>query len=319
MEHIQTVIDIASTAILVIASLALIGGFGSLLAGHDAERGGGPLLLLGAVFGFLGIMAKFAIPALIDLGESVAADRGASGVPTPATVEDKVSPSLPADPTPHIPPVALVELTDIPGWFWPFLGISTLVVALVPVVIALARRTLGGRRQRSELRQEADRLWDLHVRDLNELKAAYTAFETDPWTAFRRPLLADVTEPLTAEFHQRFAHAQELHTEQRPTSRELVDLFGDAVRAATAAWSAADQHARAVAVPITTDAERRRLRRAEDALRLALDERTSPAERSVALATVEQLIAGLTVMPTKARTTIVAELETKTRLAISGG
>lgn len=38
-----------------------------------------------------------------------------------------------------------------------------------------------------------------------------------------------------------------------------------------------------------------------------------------ALSRVEQLIAGLTVIPARARTTIVAELETQTQLAITQG
>lgn len=150
------------------------------------------------------------------------------------------------------------EPGDMPAWAGIVMGVSSLiivlVIVLVPVVAVWGPSILDERGHRRELRQEEERLWDLHVRDLNKLKAEYTAFETDPWTAFHRPLLSDVTEPLTAEFHRTFARAQKMHTEQQPTNRGLVDLFGNAVREANAAWMAADQHARAVAVPTKASA-----------------------------------------------------------------
>lgn len=183
-----------------------------------------------------------------------------------------------------------------------------------PIIVPVSRssRTSG-----SCLSAESARLWGRHLDALAELESQYTQFETDPWLAFRRPLLADVTEPQTADFHDALRQAQDLRTDEVPALRDLVDEFGAAVRAATRAWEAADKHAREVAVPTTTDSERRRLRQAEDALSLALDERTSSAERRVALGRVEELIKGLTTMPPKAHTSVVAELDHVERRAIN--
>ncbi|MGN7157716.1 hypothetical protein ACTHRK_16675 [Dietzia cercidiphylli] len=174
---------------------------------------------------------------------------------------------------------------------------------------ALSHAPRGHEEPAGEDREEAVRLWSRHVDALAKLEAEYTAFEIDPSSAFRRRLLADVSEPQTAAFHDVLRRAQDLRTEEPPSSRRLVDEFGDAVHAAGTAWRIADRHARNIAVPTPTDSERRRLRQAEDALQLALDERTSSAERRVALERVEHLIRGLTSIEPAARTSIFAELD----------
>ncbi|MGN0102230.1 MAG: hypothetical protein ACI39C_14940 [Dietzia sp.] len=320
MESVDALIDLISIFALIAAAIAAIKGSYKLFVGESGT--GMRLVATSVVLAGLPAISMVIMPMAVEGRAAVQRSADPPADPAPlAPVEPPQPPPLPppADPVSAMPPIAVGEPVELPTWFWRALGVCALVVLLVPLVVMLGARVLAKRRQQRELRKEIERLWILHARSLRKLKRSYTAAETDPWTAFRRPLLTDVTEPLTAKFHEKFARARELDTEYRPTSRELVDRFGDAVREANAAWAAADQHARAVAVPTTSDAERRRLRRAEDALRLAMDERTSPAERAVALARVEQLIAGLTAIPYKARTTIVAELETKTRLAISGG
>lgn len=318
MESVDTLIHLLSLFALAMAVIAGIAGGYKLVVGEPGT--GVRLVAMSVVFAGLPLISKVIMPWAVELGS--AAEQSAAppqGPDSQAPIDSAQPPPTPpsADPFSEMPPIAVGEPVELPAWFWPALGVSTLVVVLVCLIVMLGIRVLAKRRQQRELRKEIERLWSLHDRSLRKLKAEYTAVETDPWTAFRRPLLTDVTEPLTAQFHEKFARARELDTEYRPTNRELVDRFGDAVREATAAWAAADQHARAVAVPTTSDAERRRLRRAEDALRLALDERTSPAERMVALSRVEQLIAGLTAIPDKARAAVVAELDTKARLAIS--
>ena len=201
------------------------------------------------------------------------------------------------------------------------IGMILTILVVMKFAFDMAHRRMvhpGGRIDPGPSRKdETERLWNRHVDALNDLKREYSTFETDPWSAFRRPLLADVTEPQTAAFHDAFRRAQDLQADTAPASRRLVDEFGDAVHNALTAWKIADRHARKVAVPTTTDSERRRLRQAQDALHLALDERTSPAERRAALETVERLSKGLTTLEPAARTTIVTELETAERREIT--
>lgn len=103
------------------------------------------------------------------------------------------------------------------------------------------------------------RLWRRHLDALAGLEAQYVEFETDPWSTFRRPLLADVREPETAAFHQALRRAQDLRADTDPASRFQVAEFGDAVHVARMAWAVADQHARDIAVPTVSDSERRRI------------------------------------------------------------
>lgn len=174
-------------------------------------------------------------------------------------------------------------------------------------------RSLAGQAQDENI----ERLWSRHNASLVDLELQYVEYEADPWSAFRRPLLADVGVPETAAFHQALRHAQDLRTDVAPTTRSQVDEYGTAVYAAHMAWKLADQHARDIAVPTTTDSERRRLRQAEEALRIALDERSSIHERRIALARVETLIKGLTRIEPAARTKLFLALDHEDRKEIT--
>lgn len=257
------------------------------------------------VVGFLVAAGSIALPQMMRLGEKAGDQSAENQTPTPPTSEVESPPTSPAIDMPQVPEINVTLLALIAG---------VVAIAIAAIVAAVVRS--GRRKDHRAQKTETARLWGEHVATLNKLKQQYIDFETDPWSAFRRPLLGDVSEPTTAAFHDAFAHAQDLHTDHQSTSRSIVDDFGAAVRAANRAWEVADQHAREVAVPTTSETERRRLRQAEGALLLAMDENTSAAERRVALARVEELIKGLTVMPRKARTVIVAELDHVQRAAI---
>lgn len=207
-----------------------------------------------------------------------------------------------------------------------FLNCGTVVAVVLIVVLALKAgfRFANGRPAGGYVSdrspgapEDTYRLWRRHCDALMDLEAQYVEFETDPWSTFRRPLLADVRVPETADFHQALRRAQDLRTDTAPESRSRVGEFGDAVHAARMAWSIADRHARDIAVPTTSESERRRLRQAQDALRLALDERTTAAERRVALERVEALIQGMTRIQPAAKTAVIAELDNIERREIA--
>lgn len=200
-----------------------------------------------------------------------------------------------------------------------FIGMLIAVVAVIWIIVKAAIRTPSIRPSASTTVNDdnSERLWSRHNSSLEELELKYVEFETDPWSAFRRPLLADVREAETAAFHQAMRHAQDLRTDTVPTSRRQIDEYGNAVHAAHMAWQIADQHARDIAVPTTTDSERRRLRQAEDALRIALDERATVSERRLAIERVETLIKGLTRIEPAAKTHVMAALEHNDRKGIT--
>lgn len=223
-----------------------------------------------------------------------------------------------------------------------YLGTIGILLLLMVLMAALCYRLMSGRpivvpkivlgknresnkpaalsrdeRQRQQQDSAMVRVWRHHNDSLAELEVQLVEFETDPWSAFRRPLLGDVREPLTAEFHMALGRAQDARTDTLPATRTKVDDYGELVRAATLAWEAADRHAREVAVPATSDSERRRLRQAEDVLRIALDERASIHERRIALARVETLIKGLTRIDPAARTKLVLALDHEDRKEIT--
>lgn len=198
--------------------------------------------------------------------------------------------------------------------------ISVIVITFI-VFVATTHVAFGDRSARKapatdQNRGDLRRLWDRHCNSLAQLEADYVTFETDPWSAFHRPLLADVGEPETAQFHKALARAQDLRTDRVPDTRSWVDEFGDAVRDARIAWQVADRHARDIAVPTATEEDRRRLRQAEDALRVALDERAPIPERQAALDRVHHLIKGLTRIEPAAQDFITAELDQVSRKAI---
>lgn len=307
----STIIDNLQWFVTLGAVLLLVG---SISMAAFQKMSGRPASWGPAAASFVVAAGAIALPQVMRMGEAVGEENG----------PDKVSPPPGVGPVETLFADLEAALSDA-GQLLTIVGVAALVCVVcgIGLVIFLLRgKSASSTPTQSQLDREREaetaRLWDRHVSALNELKQSYLDFETDPWSAFRRPLLGDVSEPATAAFHEAFAHAQDLHTSPPPASRELVDEFGAAVRAAARAWEVADQHAREIAVPTTTDTDRRRLRQAEDALRLALDERASAAERRAALGRVEELIKGLAAMTPKARTTIVAELDHVERQAIIG-
>lgn len=264
------------------------------------------------LFIFVVLAGSVVMPTVMRVGDSVGEEPGPGNVP-----------QSPAADSPPEPPAADsgAVFSDI-GQLLLIVGAGIFIVCGIVVGNSYLRgkttpHSLTPAQVEQDRAADTGRLWGEHVAALHKLKQKFVEFETDPWSAFRRPLLGDVSEPETAAFHDAFAHAQDLHTETRPQSRTVVDDFGAAVRAATRAWQVADTHARKVAVPTVGESDRRRLRQAKGALLLAMDPATSAAERRAALGQVEKLIKGLTTMPANARTTLVAELDHVERQAIT--
>lgn len=187
-----------------------------------------------------------------------------------------------------------------------------------------SRRSKDTRRDNETLDTTRRKLWARDVEHLHAVEREYTEFEMDPFSILRRPLLADVSVPTTETFHRALYAAQGLSaalgdpdTDPVP-GQKYLDKLGEKVSAVMTAWIAANNHARMVGVPTTTERERRRLRQAEEAMKRAVDGRTAPAERRLALERVQELIAELIdiPMPAVALDKVVAAIEHEERRAL---
>lgn len=163
--------------------------------------------------------------------------------------------------------------------------------------VEIARaRALGGQDSDAR-RREIDRLCAEHDR----VDQRWLAYELDLVNVLDFPMMIDLTEPLTADFHRAKRHADLA----RPSgAQDLVDdpVGHDAYRAAVlayaAAFDAAEAEARRRRRSDFDRAERDRIERAQRLLALALDEAGSAAERRQAYRRARAELDGVLALPT---------------------
>lgn len=148
---------------------------------------------------------------------------------------------------------------------------------------------------------------------LASVKEAYAAYECDYQRVLAAPALADVTEDATATFVEAFQQAVALEPEDpRHCPPGHAARFIAAVSAAEAAWEAAEANATRLGIAGFDPAERTQIRRARQALDLALRADTPAGEREVSLATARRLLAGLVTFPAPLEVAITRALSTGT-------
>lgn len=125
--------------------------------------------------------------------------------------------------------------------------------------------------------------WGRYVERFGALQRKYVDAETNPETWLYRPLLLDVTEADTAEFHRKFALASDVMGGEQPGTVEELDHAGGALHEAEQAWEVAVDSANHAGLPVLSSGQRAPLRRAQRALALALDERATLSERRLSL------------------------------------
>lgn len=152
-----------------------------------------------------------------------------------------------------------------------------------------------------------------------EVLSEFAAYQADPYAWLQRPLLESNTEPATVAFIDALAVARDLDLEIMPRNPERITAFREAATEALRAWTAADANARLTIDRDFTPEDRRKLRRAEEVMRLAVDDRTPAGERSAALAKVRDLTNGLVPVPDRIFTPVTAAIETSHRKALTVG
>lgn len=199
-----------------------------------------------------------------------------------------------------------------------------------------------GRRERHEMRMERLRLKhgvtpgsptpevgagaparDAATRDLERALAEHDAVsrcwldhELDAAKVIDFPLMTDMREPLTRDFHRAKRKADAL----RPGEGDRLDAarvaeFGDAVERFEDAFEVALAEARRRAQHDFTDAERKRLQTARMLVGIAVDDAASSAERQSAYRRARAELDGLIVLPDAA----TADIEQRIAGAIERG
>ncbi|PXW36177.1 UNVERIFIED_CONTAM: hypothetical protein DES50_1011127 [Williamsia faeni] len=155
----------------------------------------------------------------------------------------------------------------------------------------------GQRRVDAEaVRRDIAKSLDQH----NQTDVRWFAYELDAATLLDFPMMIDLREPLTIEFHRAKRKTDLL----RPDSvDDLVDdsdrrrEYRDAVHAYATAFDVAETEAKRRRRSGFSDEEQQRLQRAQRLLQLAQDAGASPEERRSAYARARKELDGLIVLP----------------------
>lgn len=169
--------------------------------------------------------------------------------------------------------------------------------------IAVAEASGRGKVDEATARREVTRVLQQHDRT----DARWLDYEIDVAKLLDFPLMTDMREPLTAEFHRARSRADLL----RPTNAD--DLVGDrnahldyrdAVHAYASAFDVAESEAVRRRRSDFSTAAQERLERAQRLLRVAADDAATPDERRNAYSRAQRELDGLIVLPAVTRAAI---------------
>lgn len=129
----------------------------------------------------------------------------------------------------------------------------------------------------------------------DEITARWLDYELDVAKLIAFPAMSDGRQPLTAAFlrAKRTADALRPASADAKVTEQQVSEYLDAVGAYAVAFEIAEKDARRLRDSTFTDAERKRLDRAQQLLKVAVDESATQAERNVAYKRVREELDGL--------------------------
>lgn len=213
-----------------------------------------------------------------------------------------------------------------------YIGAVIAVVAVLAVTIWLSVKAVKRRRSRVEereaLRQRQSDRWKVGVVALAEASDGLWAFEQDPMSVYiTRPLLADISEPASAEFYTAYGLATELHSETIPGDDSSIEAFVTAAKQARDAFVRADQNAlRQARLGYTAGGrklsagEQRKVDQAGKLLNHAFGAGTTPQEAKSAHAKALSLLDDVgVVVPERLVAKLTLSLEQAHRPELTGG
>ena len=169
--------------------------------------------------------------------------------------------------------------------------------------IAAARARADDHADELAQRREIDKT----IAEHEKTDAKWFAYELDPITLLDFPMMTDLREPLTVDFHKAKRRADLL----RPvTAQALVgdrraqDDYREAVHSYVIAFDVAEAEAKRRRRGGFTRDEQEHLVRAQSLLRLAMDEGATPSERQNAYRKAQKELEGLILLPSSMRAQI---------------
>ena len=169
--------------------------------------------------------------------------------------------------------------------------------------IAVAQARTHDQADERTQRREIDRAIDQH----DQTDATWFAYEIDPVTLLDFPMMTDMREPLTVEFHKARRRADLLRPADAETllgdSRAQGD-YREAVHAYAIAFDVAEAEAKRRRRGGFSRDEQQHLVRAQSLLRLAVDDGATPQERQSAYRKAKHELEGLIVLPASIRAQI---------------
>lgn len=240
-------------------------------------------------------------PVLLDLEESgtvaatrpenldfpeIAAAENAPAQPAPVYSEEAAPPAPPAEP---------VNMQ-------PFI-IGGLVIAGIAVLIGMGFMTFFLSRKVKRSNQEStmnSKQWIELVERCDNVVKQWSSYELDPTKILDFPLLSDMREELTRQFHSALRRAKHLRPANVNKVKGLPALgspFAVAVDELEAAFEAAEIEAKRIRWSHFSKEERKRLTMAKKLLDIAMNEGASENERQSAYKRMQKELEGLIVVP----------------------
>lgn len=173
----------------------------------------------------------------------------------------------------------------------------------------LAARGGGAPLPRTPAKQQAASQKELLERlfaEHDEITARWLDYELDVAKLIAFPAMSDGRQPLTAAFlrAKKTADALRPSSSEAKVDEQQVAEYLDAVGNYAVAFEVAEKDARRLRDSTFTEAERKRLDRAQQLLKVAVDESATQAERNVAYKRVREELDGLIVLSDQAVTVL---------------
>ena len=210
-------------------------------------------------------------------------------------------------------------------FWWLIFVFGGTIGGVVKAIGAANERRLDRRQERFRLRQQAKiavaqakahdqgdeqrqrREIDKIIAEHDQTDAKWFAYEIDPVTLLDFPMMTDMREPLTVEFHKAKRRADLLRPPMAETlvgDRRAQDDYREAVHSYVVAFDVAEAEAKRRRRGGFTPDEQEHLVRAQSLLRLAMDAGATPSERQSAYRKAQKELEGLILLPSSMRAQI---------------
>lgn len=207
------------------------------------------------------------------------------------------------------------EPSNIP---WGWMGFITVaLIILTGLGIGGNKLRINSSKKRYATRENVRR-WKDNLSQHDTVKSEWASYELDPVKILELPLLSDVREKSTTDFHAALRKADNFRPKDVNSvahSDAISSPYAIAVEALVNAFETAQIEAKRVAWNNFSKEERSRLQRAQNLLNIAMDGNASEPERQSAYKRMRAELDGLIVMPKNTQLVI----EKKLNLAITDG